>query len=252
MLWRLRKAKVKIVFTPHYHGGGHTGLANFAHIFYRKLSSLVIGRADSVIAVSDGESELIKEHFPQLKDKIAVIPNGVVQPAKQKPFEKENPVLLTVSRLEPYKRIDKIIEELPEGLQLVIVGAGKDYDRLQQLATDLRKDVVLTGGISDDELNRWWNTADTFISLSEKEAYGLTFGEAMSMGLPCIVSDIPSYHFVYDLFEKPSGVVFYREKQDFMRQYTSAVADKTSKSKATVFTWDKAAEELSQIYKEMI
>lgn len=250
LVMRLKGLNNKIVLTPHYHGGGHTAFASLAHVFYRFLVRLFITRFDAVLAVSDSEEEILKRDFTSLVGKTHVIPNGIVSPEIIKSKKKDKPVLLTVSRLEPYKRIDKVIQEINDEIDFIIVGNGNDLDRLKNIAASNNKNVTFTGGISDEELNEWWGTADAFVSLSEKEAYGLTFGEAMSIGLPCIVSDIPAYRFVYKLFGEPHGVVFYDPKQNFMRQYSMAIADSLNKSTVMVYTWDKAAAALSKIYKD--
>ncbi len=46
--------------------------------------------------------------------------------------------------------------------------------------------VTLTGGVSDEELHRWFATADAYVSLSHHEGFGVPLIEAMAHGLPVI------------------------------------------------------------------
>jgi glycosyltransferase involved in cell wall biosynthesis len=46
--------------------------------------------------------------------------------------------------------------------------------------------VILTGGVSDEELHRWFNTAHAYVSLSYHEGFGVPLIEAMAHGVPVI------------------------------------------------------------------
>ncbi|MGM4986954.1 glycosyltransferase [Tardiphaga sp. 841_E9_N1_2] len=46
--------------------------------------------------------------------------------------------------------------------------------------------VILTGGVSDEELHRWFNTAHAYVSLSYHEGFGVPLIEAMAHSLPVI------------------------------------------------------------------
>jgi glycosyltransferase involved in cell wall biosynthesis len=57
----------------------------------------------------------------------------------------------------------------------------------------LKKAVILKGKVNHDELERWYNAADFFISASHKEGSGYALLEAMSCGCIPIVTEIPSF-----------------------------------------------------------
>lgn len=246
--YKLRKTNARLVFTPHYHGGGHTAFANIAHIIYRKIIKKTMHRINHVIAVSDSEKELLLRDFP--KANVTVIPNGINMPPKAEPFPKTKPVILTISRLEAYKRIDTIIKEMPLSHQLVVIGSGNDKERLENIAKEYEKDVVFTGYVDDAELNRWWSTADIYVSLSEKEAYGLTVGEALSLGMPTIVSDIPAYRYIHKLSSYSSNLCFYMGKTQLNAIIDTMYADISREKAVLIFTWKQAAEMTTAIYKE--
>ena len=50
--------------------------------------------------------------------------------------------------------------------------------------------VILTGELSDEDLNRWYAESDIFALFSHYEAFGLVFFEAMAHGLPLLTHDV--------------------------------------------------------------
>ncbi|MET4083639.1 phosphatidylinositol alpha-1,6-mannosyltransferase [Pedobacter sp. UYP30] len=110
-------------------------------------------------------------------------------------LEKQQPVLLTVSRLssdELYKGYDLIIESLknilPTFPDLKYVLAGKcDVKEKKRILTlikknELQEQVLLLDFISDDELADYFLLADLFIMPSKKEGFGIVFIEAAACG----------------------------------------------------------------------
>ncbi len=111
--------------------------------------------------------------------------------------------LLTLSRLSPEKRVHLAIEALKlierqspstaERMQLIIAGApaymgGAAYARkLAEDAAGLRRaEVLLPGYVSGDQKWRLLAAADTFLSPSYYEAYGLTIAQSLASGTPVI------------------------------------------------------------------
>jgi glycosyltransferase involved in cell wall biosynthesis len=107
---------------------------------------------------------------------------------------------LVVSRLSPEKNISSIIKAYakycakgaPGKWYLVIVGAGPLHNELNELAAELKiKDRVLfKGAHSYHEMPSFYGLASAFILASFEEPWGLVVNEAMSAGLPVIVSQL--------------------------------------------------------------
>lgn len=203
----LTGTRIPFVVTPHYHGTGHTRAASLLHKVWRPTAGrFLMSRADAVIAVSQPEADLLVEHFPFLKERVRVIPNGIIAPAAAEPHPvpEGTRVVLSVGRLAPYKRHDAVIRALPHlrgPVLFVLVGDGPDRERLTTLATDLGvlDRVHFAGRVDDATLAGWWARADVFVSMSEQEAFGLAVGEALAAGVPAVVSGIPAFRFVADL-----------------------------------------------------
>lgn len=194
-------SRVPTVFTPHYHGRrGHTASADVLHVGFYLLGKFLLRRCDAVICVSAAEREHLVRDFPSIADRVSVIPNGVPASAIRKavPYRGMGPTVLCVGRLEPYKRVSETIRafvHVPAPAQLVIIGDGSQRGELARLAEDLGLGdrVRLTGPVGDTVLHRWLRTARVFVSMSEREAFGMAPLEAACGGARVILSDIPAH-----------------------------------------------------------
>lgn len=65
---------------------------------------------------------------------------------------------------------------------------------MEALARDLGVDgdVGFLGRVDRETLPRWLPDADLYVSASHSDAASVSLMEAMSCGLPCVVSDIPA------------------------------------------------------------
>ncbi len=103
-------------------------------------------------------------------------------------------VLLTVNFLHPRKRIDLlmrafklIVEEIPNAAAL-IVGAGPERARLENLARELGLGdrAILCGFVPDAELPSYYALASLYIHTGKLESFGLSVLEASAAGLPVV------------------------------------------------------------------
>lgn len=90
---------------------------------------------------------------------------------------------LVVSRFAPYKRIDVAIEAFNQlGLPLLVVGEGRDRERLEKMA---RPNIHFVGRALGKELKTYYSSCRALI-LASKEDFGLTPLEAQASGRPVI------------------------------------------------------------------
>ena len=140
------------------------------------------------------------------RDLISVIPNSM--PMSEPRYSKqearailgladEHRVVGFVGRLAPQKRLHDVIwafqllHQLVENARLVLIGSGPERDALSDLATRLGcRDRVVFAGHREDA-SALMAAFDAFVLGSDFEGMSNSLMEAMSLGLPCIASDIP-------------------------------------------------------------
>jgi glycosyltransferase involved in cell wall biosynthesis len=112
----------------------------------------------------------------------------------------DTPVILTVCRLaadEKYKGYDRIIQALPKilravpGARYLLVGAGADQPRIEQLIRNLglHDAVTPTGFVPDNELADYYNLCDVFAMPSKAEGFGIVYLEALACGKPVLAGN---------------------------------------------------------------
>lgn len=206
-----------VVVTGHYHGSGHSPARARALAAYRPLGAAMLGRAAAVVCVSAAERDLVAEHFPAVADRTVVVPNGV-EPASSNDTDRDNSglgasrTLLTVGRLERYKRVDVAIDALaylPDDVTLTAIGDGPARAELEAhaAATGLSHRVRFLGRVNNVELAARRADAGVYVSLSAREAFGLTLAEALAAGLPAVASDLDSHREVAAMAAGPGGTL---------------------------------------------
>ncbi len=203
------QAKAPIVFTPWYHGGGHTPCATHCTGFTARLADDSWRRAAALWWPPRPRVTWSCGTFPAklTADKITLGAVAVADPrGGRQPYPDQSNVVLTVARQEPYKRTDLLIRAIVElrdrgvPARLVVVGHGSGMEVYEELATQLgANDVVTFTGAADDEsLGRWWASASLYATASSHEAYGICLGEALVAGLPVVASGIAAHRDVVD------------------------------------------------------
>lgn len=173
--------------------------------------------SDGVLSISRYAESLIDSNFTGLKRVvIGPIDTDIFKPGVG--VERARDQVLCVNRILPHKGIDRILEALPQDLNLTVVGQVYDkkyFDLLQKLAKG--KNVTFDSDADDPKLVNLYQHSGLFVQASthvdcygnkilKPELMGLTTLEAMSCGIPVVVSDAGS---LPELVHSPSvGRVF--------------------------------------------
>ncbi|MGX6603079.1 glycosyltransferase family 4 protein [Micromonosporaceae bacterium Da 78-11] len=187
-----------LVFTPHYHGTGHSPLRAALHPVYRPVGRRIVNRSTRLICVTRAERELLIRDFPQCAPRVVVIPNGTDPAPDSVTPAGPGRSIVCVGRLERYKRVDRIIRalvHLPGTHRLDVVGSGPARDELEQLARrlGLTDRVVFHGRLPDDAFAARLAGAAATVSASAHEAFGMAVADALAAGIPTVASFIPAH-----------------------------------------------------------
>jgi glycosyltransferase-like protein len=174
---------------------------------------------DHVLVVSRDWQRRLREEFGVDAE---VVTNGVDGPRFARPSSVDGSDLrarigargrflfLTVGGVEPRKGSLELVEALanvrtvvsPPPLLAVVGGHSfQDHDsyrqrvqdRAAELGVPVGEAVVVLGTVPEDELPRWYHTADAFVFPSRKEGWGLALLEALAAGLASVATDIPVF-----------------------------------------------------------
>lgn len=251
----LAKKNSRFVFTPYYHGGGHTRLRNMLHIPYRAVGSMIFGRADMITCISGYERKKVMSDFKVPSGKIEKIPVGMnpdefagIKPLKSQGDRK---TILYAGRLEEYKGIQHIIKALPHLTEfgLEIIGTGPYEGQLRRLAEQLSVAGRITwhGALARDRLLQHYASADVFVMLSTHESYGITVAEALASGTPCIVAKgSATEEFING--KMCIGVTMPSDAVELAAKINHIVAAERVKTEKKLFGWDEVVDRLIDVY----
>lgn len=194
------KGEVPVVLTLHLGRIDRIGgiSSRFARLFEKTADRLLLMQADRIIAVSNA----VADHAKTLNgssDKITVIQNGVdIDKFTPNPENqgRSDPSILFVGRLVKNKGPDIFLQALPDlfaqhhRVAARIVGQGPMKDILQEQAKELgiENRVEFLGYV--ENMPETMKSADIFCRPSLSEGMPLTLLEAMSCGLPPVVSSV--------------------------------------------------------------
>lgn len=179
------------------------------------------------------------------KDNIKIIPLSVEQTETTKKYnKKENYTLLFMSRIDPIKGIDKIIEailyikknyEIKFKLKIAGTGNIKYINQLKKLISkyNLNDHIDFLGFVSGEEKQKLLSISDVFILPSEHENFSISTAEAMASGLPVIISD--QVGLANEILEAEAGIVININNinelsQSIMKYYNSDLREINGKN----------------------
>lgn len=238
-----------------------------------------IKRADRIITISQFSKESIIKHYGVPEEKVAIVPcaadrerfcpvrnRGEALARLSSAYGTENDYFLYLGNLEPRKNITRLIEAYADALsrchelpQLVIAGGkGWQYEDIFRRAGELgiSERVLFTGYVNDRDVPLLMGCARAFCFPSLYEGFGMPPLEAMSCGVPVIVSDTSSLPEVTagecGIAVDPLSV---SEISDALIRMTDdefcAEQGKRGLERSKAFSWEKSAAELLRVIGEI-
>lgn len=176
----------------------------------KKISVSFCNSADGVIAPTNKVRDMLYRYGVQKE--ISTVPTGVELNKFQK-YDKNaaigirnelglgssEKVILYIGRISEEKNIDEIFISLKDYLnknrnvRFVLVGDGPVRSKLELLAheLDISEETVFVGEKPWDDIGRYYQLGDVFVSASQSETQGLTYIEALAAGLPVVAKKDP-------------------------------------------------------------
>jgi glycosyltransferase involved in cell wall biosynthesis len=170
------------------------------------IEKRVIDAADAVVVGSEFSRRQLRETLGTRIDHVAVVPYGVDAKFAPRPPRPDlvdrwglrgRPVVMFFGGLKPRKNLETMLDvwtavaPAHPDARLLVAGGGVLLDELRRRAErlGLAGSVVFTGYVPEADKADYFNLADVFFFPSAMEGFGLAVGEAMSSGLPVVVSN---------------------------------------------------------------
>jgi glycosyltransferase involved in cell wall biosynthesis len=259
-----RMFRSRIVVTHHGFDYHREKWGRTARFFLRRGESM-LKKADGVISISSQITSTLLKHNICVP---ATIPNGIVIPRQYPPGQfcrkwelRPRKYFLATGRIVPEKNFHDLItafSRLDTDWTLVIAGDSTRPDSYsRQLKARARevKNVALTGFISGTELAEIYSNAGCFVLPSTHEGLSISLLEALSYGLPCLVSDIPSNR-SFDaafirLFNPGDTASLAREMQNLIHNPPAPEKGDIQRYLREHFSWNTIAEKTLAVYRSL-
>lgn len=236
-------------------------------------------RADIIVTDSEFSRSEIVRYYPMFEDKLRVVPCGVdlekfhpCDEPERIPEVKESlgikgDYFLYVGTIEPRKNLKRLINgyclltrNVNDPPKLVLAGAkgwlcDSIYARVQELG--LEENVIFTKYVPAEDMNPLMCGALAFVFPSLYEGFGMPPLEAMACGVPVLTTDAASLPEVtgdcavicqpYSSRSIAKGL--YRLYSDKKLRESLSIR---GLERAREMTWDKSAEKLYGVYRELL
>ena len=213
---------------------------------------MLLNRADSVVTVSQTTRDLIKEH--QLTRRpVNVVSNAADIVAADVTVREAPPVggrLVYMGSFMPYKNVDTLVRalaKLPE-YELHLMSRISDEERARLISIAPAARLVFHNGASDEEYSAELVRATALVTASLDEGFGIPLVEAMGLGTPVVVSDIPIFREIggdaAQFFDPQNADALVAELRRLEQPGAWLARSTAARAEASRFTWEASAEHL--------
>lgn len=184
--------------------------------FYPHLQALST-KADLVIMTNDGtQGDKVLKHCHNdsttmfIRNGVNILDNNITELSqnfiheKNKMFGKEKILLLTVSRLENWKKVERSINAIAflnnKKYHLLIIGDGNEMSNLINLTKTLNisDQVTFAGAVPNKDVYKYMMMSDIFLSFYDLSNVGNPLLEALCLGKPIITYNVGDTNMIID------------------------------------------------------
>jgi glycosyltransferase involved in cell wall biosynthesis len=243
---------------------------------YRWIMSRVVKISKSILADSENTREDIIEYFNCPSDKVYTVYPGIdreflgeAPSGSDKDFKKmysiKGKLVIYVGRQDPYKNVLGLVKAFrrliaEEKVDAALLIAGPEDVRYPDARRfirqyDLSGKIIFTGYLAKADLIALYRQADLLVLPSRYEGFGLPVVEAFAAGTPVVAADTSSLPEVIDdagVLVSPDDIIGTRDAICRVLtddEFAKSLVDKGHK-RLGKFTWEKAAAEVLDVYRE--
>ena len=196
--------RIPVVGTYGYFYDAHArieGAGWFRQFLFRLRTKWALRLFEAIIVTAPELAQEVRSRHPGKR--ILFCPNGVDTHRFSPPGDgvraeisaERGPVLLFVGRLSPQKNLKlflSAVARLPWPVTVRLIGDGPERNALEEMGQSMGLRLEMPGVVPHGDLHREYQRADIFVLPSLLEGHPKVLLEAMSCGLPCVASDLPS------------------------------------------------------------
>ena len=232
-------------------------------------------KADLITVESKYMKRSVEEYG--FKEKIKIIPVGVDLDKfnsnisdvdlQKKIKNNDDFVIISTRDFEPKYNIRNILEAFIllqqnyENTKLILAGTGSQERELKNQIKNLEigKKIIFLGKIPYDEMPKYYNLSDIYVSASTSDAMSVSKLEAMACGLIPVVSDIPANREVIN--DGENGFIFKNNPEELSKKLSYVIENyedikeniikSNLKINEETFNWNKNMEAMYKLYKNV-
>jgi glycosyltransferase involved in cell wall biosynthesis len=287
----LRDQRVRLLFSPanstvwFFHGINVMTCMDLSYFRYpewfslkerasRRMNTYVsLRQADRIYVISNYVGKEIEKRFGVPSARIVLtscgVPKKMLNPDHRQKLRKcygheDDKIILFVGSIFNRRHMPEIIEamrELDSNVKLIVIGENRTYPpqdlraQVEQLQLETR--VKLLDYVSEKLLQDYFQMADLFVYLSDYEGFGIPALEAMSYGVPTVLSLNPAMD---EIFKDAAYFVNQVSVSEVSRAFKHLLEDSTvrcdlarrGKELADRYTWEEAARVVSADWEQLL
>lgn len=206
----LERFRIPLVYTVHslLRAAYELGLEPAPILEYGADQETTIGLARRVIALTHDEAALIGGYYPDARERIRVVGNGIddsqtAHHAARRKKPDESLLALYAGRLVERKGVRELLDAIPlvldssPDMRFVFAGGpvNSGAEELEQAwlpasCAPFRSRISFTGWLSMEQLVEWYQAADMLVVPSRYEPFGMVILEGMLHGLPIAAANV--------------------------------------------------------------
>jgi len=246
------------------------------HFFFRFMSKYSLKKADAVILDSQVQQEaaiqlgcnpskILKFPWFDLED---THPQNSKDEIRDRLGWKDNIIIINTRSHEPVYGVEHLIAAIPEVIRnepksrFLMLGKGSLTDNLRHKVKQLHVSeyVKFIGSVPRKEVVNYMNASDIYVSTSFSDGTSASLLEAMSLALPCVVTNI-SGNKEWIINDKNGCLVPLGDPktlaQDIVslihnREFRRKLGENAQKTVQAKLNWGKNMESLDRLIEELI